>query len=228
MVLIGLLVLVLVAALLLSPTGRAMTRGTDVLAFPAGRAGTDLAILYSGDGGWAPLDRGVTDAFVARGTPVVGVDSLRYFWTARTPQSGAEDLEHLARRYMTAWGRRRLVLLGYSFGAGALPPMIARLPPDLRATISYVALVSPEPAARMQARPEAWPIPPAAWTFPIASAVARLRGLRVACLQGADDPHPGCASLPRGAATVIGLPGGHHYGGRYADLARAILAWGEG
>ena len=51
-------------------------------------AGTSdaFAIMISGDGGWAGLDRDIARAFVARGIPVVGLDSLRYFWHARTPE----------------------------------------------------------------------------------------------------------------------------------------------
>src|ERR1700733_1304650 len=44
-----------------------------------------FAIIMSGDGGWAGLDQDIAAALSARGIPVVGLDSLRYYWTARTP-----------------------------------------------------------------------------------------------------------------------------------------------
>lgn len=65
-----------------------------------------FAVLLSGDGGWAGLDKEVAAALSKSGVPVVGVDSLRYFWTPRTPAS--------RRPTWTAWcasmpraGRRR-------------------------------------------------------------------------------------------------------------------------
>ncbi|PZQ59079.1 MAG: virulence factor [Phenylobacterium zucineum] len=208
-------------ALALGPLGAA------VVEVPTQAPGDTLAILYSGDGGWAPLDRGVVSALAARGVPVVGVNSVRYFWTRRTPESGAGDLADLARRYMTAWGRRRLVLIGYSFGAGALPPLIAGLPPDVKSRIRYVALVSPEAAGVLRFRPSGWFGQTEATTFPLAPAVARLGGLHVACLYGAAERLPGCKTLPPGAAVTVKLPGGHHFDGDFAGLAAAILRLGR-
>ncbi|HMA10801.1 MAG TPA: AcvB/VirJ family lysyl-phosphatidylglycerol hydrolase, partial [Steroidobacteraceae bacterium] len=50
-------------------------------------AGRDLmAVIISGDGGWAGLDRQIASELSRRGIPVVGIDSLRYFWHARTPE----------------------------------------------------------------------------------------------------------------------------------------------
>jgi len=48
-----------------------------------------FAIIMSGDGGWAGLDHDVAAALSANGVPVVGLDSLRYYWTARTPNGVA-------------------------------------------------------------------------------------------------------------------------------------------
>jgi type IV secretory pathway VirJ component len=44
-------------------------------------------VLISGDGGWASIDKGIAKALVARGVPVAGLDSLRYFWSERTPRA---------------------------------------------------------------------------------------------------------------------------------------------
>ena len=42
-----------------------------------------LAVILSGDGGWASIDRDLGNTFVDRGLAVVGLNSLRYFWTPR-------------------------------------------------------------------------------------------------------------------------------------------------
>lgn len=44
-----------------------------------------MAIIYSGDGGWRDIDSEVGGYLQGEGVPVVGVDSLRYFWTERLP-----------------------------------------------------------------------------------------------------------------------------------------------
>ena len=42
---------------------------------------------------------------------------------------------------MAAWHKRQIVLVGFSFGADALPAIVPRLPPDLRHHIRLVGLV---------------------------------------------------------------------------------------
>ncbi|MGH8506085.1 MAG: AcvB/VirJ family lysyl-phosphatidylglycerol hydrolase, partial [Stenotrophobium sp.] len=49
-------------------------------AVPSNANADTLAVILSGDGGWADLDKSVGKALSQKGVAVVGVDSLRYFW----------------------------------------------------------------------------------------------------------------------------------------------------
>ena len=106
-----------------------------------------LAVVISGDGGWASLDRQIGETFAARGVPVVGLNSLQYFWKARTPDQAAADLARILRHYLQAWNESEVVLVGYSRGADVLPFMVSRLPDDLRKRIRVVALLGVSLAA---------------------------------------------------------------------------------
>ena len=98
---------------------------------PAKGPGKALAVMISGDGGWAGIDKDVSQALAAKGIPVVGWNSLQYFWTARKPDAAARDLERILRRYLAVWGKQEVLLIGYSFGADVLPFFASRLPADL-------------------------------------------------------------------------------------------------
>jgi type IV secretory pathway VirJ component len=50
-----------------------------------GASGKRMAVMLSGDGGWAELDRAVAAELAKHGIPTVGWDSLSYFWQAKTP-----------------------------------------------------------------------------------------------------------------------------------------------
>ena len=191
---------------------------------PAPGGGDTLTVFYSGDGGWAAADRGVADSFVRAGIPVVGVNSLNYFLTRKTPDGAAADLALVLRHYMAQWNKSRIVLGGYSFGAGALPLIVPKLPADLRARIRLVALVDPEKAAELRFQPGDWLNLAAADAVPIAPALAGLRGLPLVCVYGEAERGAACARLPPGLGHAVAVPGGHHYGGDYALVGRAILA----
>lgn len=191
---------------------------------PAAAPGGDtLVVLYSGDGGWAALDRGLSDTLAKAGLPVVGVNSLTYFITRKTPEGAAADLTLILRRYMAQWNRSRFVLAGYSFGAGAAPLIASKLPPDLRGRMRMLALIDPEKAGELKFQPGAWLNATAPDAVPLAEALAPLRGVPTICIYGAAEPAAACATLPPGLGRAIQVPGGHHYDGDYPRVGRAIL-----
>ena len=112
------------------------------LAAPAGDSDV-LTILYSGDGGWADLDKQLGNAFVARGIPVVGINAFKYFWRNRPPDVAAAELDALMTKYLDARHKQRVWLVGFSFGADVLPTLIDKLSPQNRARIAQLVLLSP-------------------------------------------------------------------------------------
>jgi type IV secretory pathway VirJ component len=181
-----------------------------------------MAVMISGDGGWAGLDKGLAATFAARGIPVVGWNSLRYFWSARTPEGAAGDLDRVLRQYLTAWGKSRALLVGYSFGADALPFMASRLPPETRAKVAGVGLLGLDTEATFEFHVSDWLGAKGDRRYPTVPEVGRLQGLRVACVEGRDESGSACSSLPAWVRTVT-LPGGHHFDGDYARLGAQLL-----
>ena len=67
------------------------------------------------------------------GMSVIGLNSRKYFWTARTPDGTTRDVERILRHYLQAWHKTEIALAGYSFGADVMPVIVNRLPADLKA-----------------------------------------------------------------------------------------------
>jgi len=187
-------------------------------------AGDTLAVFYSGDGGWAGIDQGVAAGFVRAGVPVVGVDSLRYFWTPRTPQGAADDLAAILHRYMTAWGKTKVLLTGYSFGADALPAIVQHLPADLRSRVELVALVGVDKDGELELRPGDWLNLTSASAYPIAPTLASLKGLPLMCVYGDQEKDAACPVFGSGVIRPVRLSGGHHYDGDFAAVSQAVLS----
>ena len=170
------------------------------------------------------LDRQIGETFAAHGIPVVGLDALRYFWKARTPDRMGADLTRIARHYMENWGARELLLVGYSRGADVLPFMVSRLPGELRDRIRVVALLGPSRATAFEFHLADW-LGRSGGSERVATApeIEKLRGLRVLCVYGTNEKDSVCPLLPAGVATAMPVEGGHHFGGAYRDLAARIL-----
>jgi type IV secretory pathway VirJ component len=195
----------------------------EVPAAAQGPPSDSVAIMLSGDGGWAGLDEGVAAEITARGIPVVGLDSLRYFWTARTPAGIGADLDRLIRHYLPFYARHRAILIGYSQGADVLPFAVNRLPPATRADVALVAVLGISPLALFEFHLSSWiadsDTGPA--TLP---ELRQLKGTPLLCVYGADETDSPCTQLDPATAQTSKLPGGHHFDGNYAALADTVLA----
>jgi type IV secretory pathway VirJ component len=182
-----------------------------------------LAIMFSGDGGWAGLDQGVAASLAAQGIPVVGIDSLRYFWTARTPDGIAADTDRLIRYYLAHYAKQRVLLIGYSQGADVLPFALNRLPPATRAHVALAAVLGISAHALFEFHLSSWVSDSNAGPATLPE-LERLHDVPLLCIYGSDEDDSPCKKLVGTGATVVQLQGGHHFDGDYAGLARRIIA----
>ena len=211
------------AALTLSMGLALPAAAADQIPVASSKAGDTLAVFYSGDGGWAALDQGVTQYLADNGVPTVGFNSLTYFGTKRSPAGAAADLAQALRQYERQWGRSKVTLVGYSFGADALPAIIPQLPSDLRSHVGRVVLIGTGPVGDLQFHPTSWLNIATRDSFPVRPAIAALNGLKITCVYGDKEKADICPTLPDAAVTKVRLPGDHHFNRDYAALGAAVL-----
>ncbi|MBV9697041.1 MAG: virulence factor family protein [Gammaproteobacteria bacterium] len=187
----------------------------------------EFALLLTGDGGWAGLDQELAARLAASGVPSVGLNSLKYFWSARTPEQTARDVSRILEHYLLAWHKEHVLLIGYSFGADVLPFVVNRLAPELRARIRSVSLLGIDAHATFEVHLADW-IGNDGGGTPTEPEVARLAPLPVLCLYGAGEQDSICPLLPETSGVAREQVGtGHHFGGEYATLAERILAFAQ-
>jgi type IV secretory pathway VirJ component len=173
--------------------------------------GSLLAVLLTGDGGWAAGDRSLAQAFAARNVAVVGLSSPRYLSEGRTPDEAAADLARILRHFLQAWNRDRVLVVGYSRGADIGPFMVSRLPPNLRRRVALLVLLGPSEEASFKfGLLDLIRTPHRGDELPVAPEVARLHGLPVLCIYGTTDRSAICPLLERaGVARTVVRSGGH-------------------
>lgn len=200
------------------------TSGLPLTELPAKATRDTLAVVLSGDGGWRDLDRSIAEVLQAEGVPTVGLDSLRYFWSRRTPEETARDLAGIIETYTRRWQVGHVLLIGYSFGADVLPATYAGLPPATQARIVEVALLGLAGDAQWEITVTGWLGGAASDTTPTLPAAEALPPALVQCFFGKDEDDTVCPKLAASGIEVIETAGGHHFDGDYAALAHRILA----
>jgi type IV secretory pathway VirJ component/protein-S-isoprenylcysteine O-methyltransferase Ste14 len=189
-----------------------------------GATGDTLAVVVSGDGGWAGLDRDVAGQLAERGFPVVGLNTLQYFWTPRTPEGAAADLARILRTYLAAWKRKDALLIGYSLGAEVLPFMVARLPPDLQGKVRLVTLLGPGRTTSFEFRLSEWLGHGGGEDRPVLPEAAKLRGKPLLCVYGSGEKATSlCTTLAPALATSVALSGAHYLGSNPRAVVMAIV-----
>lgn len=179
-----------------------------------------LAIVFSGDGGWADIDRQVGEQLAKSGVAVVGLDSLKYYWRRKEPEEAAKDLDRIVAHYTAAWNRKRVVLIGYSFGADVLPFLWQHLAPATKAKITHMALLALSAQASFEITVGGWVGVAPADGVETAPAIKAVTGPKMFCVQAGEDDEDPCPGL---GIDAIKVAGDHHFNRDYKKLTELIL-----
>ncbi len=190
---------------------------------PAANHTRRMAIFLSGDGGWRDLDKRVSERLQELGVSVVGWDSLRYFWRRKTPDQAAADLAAVVEAYQRKWNCDEVALIGFSFGADAMPFIYGRLDAPMRKRITMISILSPGQAADWEIKVAGWfGAGPSAAATPLGPAVATMPGDRVQCFYGDQDEGRTCEKFAERGAEIHAKSGDHHMDGDYDLIGREI------
>ena len=182
-----------------------------------------IAIIITGDGGWAGLDRGVADALTSDGVRVIGFSTLKFFWHKQTPDAAAQAIARVIEHYGKADPQASFVLIGYSFGASLVPVVANRLPDEARKRVDGGVLISPDDEAVFEIHVGDWfGSTHHDEALPIGPEMASTK-VPLVCVHGADENDSFCLKPQPSKVRVVDLPGGHHYDGDYTALGNLIV-----
>lgn len=178
-----------------------------------------VAVFYSGDGGWRDLDKSIGEWLQANGVHVIGVDSLRYFWSERTPEEIARDTTAMIQK-ADPTNKLPVTVLGYSFGADTFPFAWKYLDPAIQDRTKMIGLLGVETTTTFQVSIEGWlgmdgdkDVVPAISTIPLD---------RVVCVYGEEEDDTACTAPELKGADLMKLAGGHHFDENYEPIAAAL------
>ena len=191
---------------------------------PATHGGNEdtFAILLTGDGGWADIEKRLTTGLNAHGVAVVGWSSLDYYWTPRSPDDAASALGRIIEHYSTAWRRSRVLIVGYSFGADVAPFLVNRLPEPVQNRIATLTLLGPSATASFEFHVTDWLVPSRDARFPVRPEVERLP-TSVTCVSATDEADSVCHGVRSARVRHATVGRGHHFSGEYEQLLELIL-----
>jgi len=183
-----------------------------------------IAVILSGDGGWADIDEKVGQQLEARGVDVIGVDMRNYLHSGhRTAETLGRDVSRIARRYMALWRKQDVAIVGYSRGADLAPFAANNLAPDIRPHLTLLAMLTLlERASFTYHFSDLWRTTSSKGDVPILPQLESLKGVPMLCVYGKEEAESLCRSAPPGLMTVVVRNGKHHFDGNYAALGDMV------
>ncbi|NBB11117.1 virulence factor family protein [Pseudomonas sp. SLFW] len=195
-----------------------------VVEVPSSQPSDTVTLFLSGDGGWRDLDKDVAgDMAKSGGYPVVGIDTLRYYWEHKSPEQTATDLSELMAHYRQKWGAKHFVLAGYSFGADVLPAIYNRLPEDDKGRVDGIILLAFARSGSFEIAVEGW-LGASGKEAATGPEMAKLPGDKVLCVYGVEEKDESGCTEATAPGEKIQLPGGHHFDENYPSLAKRLIA----
>jgi type IV secretory pathway VirJ component len=198
--------------------------GLPLAELPVAHPGKLMAIVLSGDGGWRDLDKTIADDLQRDGVPVVGLDSLRYFWSKKTPEQIANVVAALMETFMAKWNTDKVALIGYSFGADVMPFVYNQLPENLRDHVTLIALLGFSKTADFEITVRGWlGEPPGTDAIPTLPEADKISSRLIQCFYGSEEGDTACPALASRGVDTYKRNGAHHFDGNYGALEDLIL-----
>ncbi|MCU6455801.1 hypothetical protein LPN01_17105 [Sphingomonas sp. A2-49] len=179
--------------------------------YPAVPPTADVAVVnVSGDMGLrfllgASTSRGLTGHHL----PVVGIASPAVFRQRRTRAEVDAFMVDVVRTALARTGKRRIVVMGQSYGADIVQTGLARLPAALRANVAAIVLVLPGDSVWFRADPTGWSY--RGTPDSVATTTAdTLTWAPLTCIYGVEEDDSLCPRLRVPGARIVGMPGGHN------------------
>ena len=182
-----------------------------------------LVLYITGDGGWNKFSKKLSTALAAKGYPVIALNARDYFWKKKTAAQTSFDAANLLRNYQKIWNRKKIILVGYSFGADVMPFVYNLLPADLSAAVIHINLLSPSPNTDFEVHISVLMGAGFSGGESVAAAINKITGKPLTLIFGADESNFPLNQLKNKNYVTIRLEGGHHYDGDEAKLCDTIL-----
>ncbi len=187
-----------------------------------------IILFLSGDGGMKKFAVDIVNSLNAKGYPVIGLNSLKYFWNKKTPQQAGADVAALLQYYSKEWNNHSFLLVGYSMGADVLPFIYQHLPGELQNQAVSLVFMSPSASTDMvvhisdmlgkSSTPGALNVP---------AAMNTITNKPLLLIFGKDENDFDLHALKITNYKSLVLPGGHHYNDDASGVVtQMVLHWG--
>jgi type IV secretory pathway VirJ component len=183
-----------------------------------------MIIYITGDGGWNKFSKGLAQSLAGKGYPIVALSADKYFWKKKTAEQTTTDVTKLIKVYQKQWNRKKILLVGYSFGADVMPFVFNNLSKEIAAEVLNVSLLSPSAKTDFEIHISVM-FGGSSDGDSVPAAINKINAKPLTLIFGEDENDFPVTALTIKNYTTVKLSGGHHYDGDGTTVANTIIQY---
>ncbi|HAL52933.1 AcvB/VirJ family lysyl-phosphatidylglycerol hydrolase [Sphingobacterium siyangense] len=189
------------------------------------KAVVPLVLYLSGDGGFNSFSNKLCELIAGAGYTVAALDSKNYFWKKKSPKEIAEDISNTLKTLLSSRQNMRLFIVGYSFGADAVPFIVNRLDPVVKKNVKSVVLLEPSVSTDLEIHiADILGRSNIKRSLDVVSEINRMDGVKTGIILGDDEADFPVQKITLKNFTKKYLSGGHHFSGNADQVAKNTVA----
>ncbi|WP_343562501.1 AcvB/VirJ family lysyl-phosphatidylglycerol hydrolase [Sphingobacterium sp.] len=184
-----------------------------------------LVLYLSGDGGFNSFSNKICQLIADAGYAVAAIDSKSYFWKKKTAKDIAADISNTLKNHFLRRQNQQLFIVGYSFGADAVPFIINRIDPLVKKNVRSIVLLEPSVSTDLEIHiADILGRSSAKRSLDVVAEINRIEGIKTSIVLGDDEAEFPVEKIRLKNFSKKYLPGGHHFSGNADKVVKTTLS----
>lgn len=189
---------------------------------------SDKPVIFyiSGDGGFNNFSKTFSQELHRHGYDVFALNTKKYFWHKKTPLKAAQDTESYLKQITKDRKNKKVIIIGYSYGADVAPFIYNRFDSDFQQNIQNLIIIGPSKVNDFEIHLEEYIAGQQEYGFSVVREINKIRNvpftLVVSDLEYKYFP---INEITLKDFQFLHLSGDHHFGGNTTMLADAVLKY---
>lgn len=185
-----------------------------------------IIFYISGDAGFNTFSKTFAQELHHYGYDVFALNSKKYFWDKKTPLQASEDSENFLKQITKNRTNKKIIIIGYSYGADIAPFISNRFDPDFKRNIQHLLIIGPSKVNDFEIHLQEYITGSQQYGFSVTHEINQLKNVPFT-LVVSDFEY---TYFPRKEITLknyqfLHLPGNHHFSGNTKMLADSVVKY---
>lgn len=183
-------------------------------------------IFYiSGDGGFNTFSKTLSQELHRYGYDVFALNTRKYFWKRKTPLQASQDTENYLKKVTQNRLNKKIIIIGYSYGADVAPFIYNRFDQDFQKNIQDLMIIGPSRVNDFEIHLEEYITGKMEYGYSVIHEINQVKNVPFTLVVSDFEK----IYFPQNEITLknykfVHLSGDHHFGGQTKMLADSIVA----